>query len=303
MEGSHRHLPVLLREVLSEADFLRDRADAKVGDLTAGRGGHAKALLEALPFARFELWDQDPEAISFLQELFSREISIGRVSLQRANFADVDWVPESFDFLLADLGVSSPQLDNANRGFSFLKEGPLDMRMNPADEVTAAQILQESSEEDLIRIFKTWGEVRSPFRVVRAIVHDRKKKPFETTRELASLIERVEGWRKRAMHPATLYFQALRLEVNQEIPRLQLVLPKLLQALRPSGRLVVLTFHSLEDRLVKQCFRSSELGAPRYKKVLIASQEETELNPRSRSAKMRVFERGEGVRSKLAFES
>ncbi|MEI7972911.1 MAG: 16S rRNA (cytosine(1402)-N(4))-methyltransferase RsmH [Bdellovibrio sp.] len=295
MEGSHRHLPVLLREVLSETEFLRDRPDARIGDLTAGRGGHAKAFLEVLPRARLELWDQDPEAVSFLRELFLLEAQSGRISLQRANFADVDWVAESFDFLLADLGVSSPQLDNANRGFSFLKDGPLDMRMNPGDAVTAAQILQDSSEEDLIQIFKTWGEVRSPYRVVRAIVHDRKKKAFQTTRELASLIERVEGWRKRSMHPATLYFQALRLEVNQEIPRLQQVLPKLLQALRPSGRLVVLTFHSLEDRLVKQCFRSSDLGAPRYKKVVTASHEETELNPRSRSAKMRVFERGEGV--------
>ena len=197
-----------------------------------------------------------------------------------------------FDMMFLDLGVSSPQLDKSDRGFSFYHQGPLDMRMNQQQILTADYIINTWSEKDLVGLFQNYGEIYKPFRVVRAIVHDRKTKAFKTTQELSGLIERVEGWRKKGFHPATQYFMALRLVVNQELEVLREALPAMLKSLNPGGRLAVISFHSLEDRIVKNIFKDSkDWGRPINKKVIIASEEEQRQNPRSRSAKLRIFER------------
>ena len=154
-------------------------------------------------------------------------------------------------------------------------------------------IINESPEQELIRIFQEYGEVRSPFRVVRAIVHDRKTKPYKTTKELAGLIERVEGWKRKGFHPATLFFQGLRLAVNQELESVENALPELIKGLKPGGRLTVITFHSLEDRIVKNVFKNSDMGQPVHKKVIVPTREEEVSNPRARSAKLRIFERSQ----------
>ncbi|MFN8942997.1 MAG: 16S rRNA (cytosine(1402)-N(4))-methyltransferase RsmH, partial [Pseudobdellovibrionaceae bacterium] len=182
-------------------------------------------------------------------------------------------------------------LDDGSRGFSFLHDGPLDMRMNRNQELSAARVLNESSEEELNQIFRNYGEVNSPYRVTRAIVNDRKIKNYETTREVASLIERVDGWRKKGFHPATQYFMALRLVVNSELDGLEKSLPKVMDCLKDKGLLAVLSFHSLEDRIIKNVFKSSELGQNIIKKVIVASDEEVAKNPRSRSAKLRFFQK------------
>jgi 16S rRNA (cytosine1402-N4)-methyltransferase len=198
-----------------------------------------------------------------------------------------------FDVILADLGVSSPQLDQAARGFSFYQEGPLDMRMDQSQGATAADIVNSWPEVELLDLFTRYGEVRSPRRVVRALVNDRKQTPFTTTSQLSGLIERVEGWRKKGQHPATRYFLALRMAVNNELSGLETSVPDLMRALSEKGRLIVITFHSLEDRIIKYAFREAPaLGFPLFKKVVVPSEEEILQNPRARSAKLRVFQRG-----------
>jgi 16S rRNA (cytosine1402-N4)-methyltransferase len=293
------HIPVFLKEVLDA--FGEDRGDAKTYlDGTFGRGGHAKAVLERFPSVGLWAFDQDEEAIRHGKLAFTREVSEGRAHFVHANYADIEAVekndanfPREFDLMLLDLGVSSPQLDEANRGFSFYHDGPLDMRMDRRIELTAAEVVNNWSEQDLARVFIELGEVTRPFRVVRAIVHDRKEKPFETTKQLASMIERVDGWQKKGMHPATRYFMALRLAVNDELGQLERALPVLIKRLSNRGRLTVITFHSLEDRIVKNVFKAHlEEGFMVNKKVIKPSDEEVKMNPRARSAKLRTFEKG-----------
>ncbi|MFN8791367.1 MAG: 16S rRNA (cytosine(1402)-N(4))-methyltransferase RsmH [Bdellovibrionales bacterium] len=290
------HIPVLLNPILEAFDPIlkgpRSSSEILYFDGTFGRGGHYRALKTLNPNLQACVFDQDPQAIAYAHEHFKAEVESGQLKVEHANFSAFS--PEKwghFDIMLLDLGVSSPQLDEAERGFSFYHDGPLDMRMNTSSGVTAEMIINEWDENDLIQVFKEYGEVRSPYRVVRAVVHDRKTKPFKTTQQLAGLIERVEGWRKKGFHPATLYFQGLRLAVNQELEVLQQALPRVLEGLRPGGRLAVITFHSLEDRIVKNVLKSSSLGRPVNKKVIVAEREEQMKNPRSRSAKLRVFER------------
>ncbi len=196
----------------------------------------------------------------------------------------------SFDLMLLDLGVSSPQLDEAERGFSFLHEGPLDMRMNRSQQVTAGDLLHVLTEDQLNQIFQKYGEIKKPFRVVRALVHDRKTKRFESTLDFAKMIERIDGWRIKGFHPATQYFMALRLYLNQEIEGLESSLPLLMNALNDKGRLQVLSFHSLEDRVVKNLFKESNIGET-MKKIVAPTDEEISRNPRARSAKLRIFTR------------
>lgn len=293
-----QHIPVLLAPVVDllcselNKDLLDSPKEIRYFDGTFGRGGHYKALKSLIPNLRTVAYDQDPEAIKYAQINFKTEVESGDLQVQHANFSQFSTEKlGTFDMMLLDLGVSSPQLDQAERGFSFYHEGPLDMRMNLQSELTAETIINEFSEQELIQIFQEYGEVRSPFRVVRALVHDRKTKPFKTTQQLAGLIERVEGWRKKGFHPATLYFQGLRLAVNQELEVVNEALPKLIAGLKPGGRLAVLTFHSLEDRIVKNIFKESNAGKPVNKKVIVAEREEQLANPRSRSAKLRVFEK------------
>jgi len=261
-------------------------------DGTLGRGGHLGYFLSTVPKLRAIAFDQDPEAIAYAKTEFSKEIYEGRLELVHGNFASYNSeIHGAYDAGLVDLGVSSPQLDQGHRGFSFIHDGPLDMRMNSMTGETAADVINNYDEEDLITIFKKYGEIFKPYRVTRAIVHDRREKPFQTTLQLAGLIERVDGWRKKGFHPATQYFMALRLYVNQELQSVEQGIPALLHGLRSKGRLSVLTFHSLEDRIVKYLFRESDLGAPVNKKVLVPSEQEEKSNSRSRSAKLRTFER------------
>lgn len=289
------HIPVLLNEIIEMAKPYSGAA-FRYFDGTFGRGGHLKAILDLHPESTAIAYDQDPEAIDYATEHFADWLAQKRLQVLHRNFESFD--PDEFakfDFMLVDLGVSSPQLDQGLRGFSFYHDGPLDMRMNNSQGFTAADVIAEYSEDELNELFKYFGELQRPYRVTRAIVHDRKEKPFRTTRELAGLIERVEGWRKKGFHPATQYFMALRLVVNKELEVVENSLEKLAHGLKSKGRLAILTFHSLEDRIVKNKFKElaaiEGFGRLVNKKVIIAEWAEAEKNPRARSAKLRVFER------------
>lgn len=303
--GLALHKPVFLEDVL--AVFRTKQSPVRFAlDGTFGRGGHSRAVMNEYPEAKLVGLDWDEAAIRFGQEHFAEDIASERLQLVRSSYADFKRVreegkasgfPQGFDLMLLDLGVSSPQLDDAHRGFSFYHDGPLDMRMDQRLSTTAADIVNTWDEQDLARIFIEYGEVQRPFRVVRAVCHDRKSKPFETTRQLAGLIERVDGWHKKGSHPATRYFQALRLAVNEELSELTKALPELIDGLAPGGILAVITFHSLEDRIVKNIFKQfaqdeRAIGRLVNKKVIKPSDEEVRSNPRSRSAKLRAFEKG-----------
>jgi 16S rRNA (cytosine1402-N4)-methyltransferase len=237
----------------------------------------------------------------------------GRFEIRQGNFADLgEWVPAgSCDGVLLDLGVSSPQLETGERGFSFQQDGPLDMRMDRQQPLTAADLVNTASAEELAKIFWDFGDERESRRFARAIAHDRETRPFKTTRELAELIERLSPRRGRKTHPATKVFQALRLAVNDEIGSLKRGLAAALTVLKPGGRLAVITFHSTEDRVVKEFGRARaqdytftggvdvpELREPRAPELKLVSRKavkpgEAEIaeNPRSRSAQLRVMEK------------
>ncbi len=287
------HKPVLLEEVIQLACSSNPLT---ILDGTFGRGGHTRALLASCPKAQITAIDQDQDALEYGKEAFKSEIASGRMVLKHFNFHDIQSLearPQAgFDVILLDLGVSSPQLDEGGRGFSFYHDGPLDMRMDRSRGFTAADIINTWPEVELNQLFIRYGEVRRPQRVVRAIVQDRKQKKFNTTRELAGLIERVEGWKRKGHHPATTYFLALRMAVNNELAGLEACLTDLMQSLSSRGRLIIITFHSLEDRIIKYAFKQApELGSPLFKKVIVPSREEQRENPRARSAKLRVFQR------------
>ena len=240
-------------------------------------------------------FDRDDEAVGFAKKEFAKEILEKRFQIIHGDFRELkSHNLGAFDGALFDLGVSSPQFDQGERGFSFSLDGPLDMRMDRNQSLTAADIVNTYEEKELSDIFFNWGEVRHPNRVVRAIVHDRGETPFTTTRQLASLIERVEraGGTKKKIHLATPYFMALRIAVNQELENLAEFFESI--PVEEGGRIVVISFHSLEDRIVKWAFRrmDKEKGKIITKKIVMASDEETEVNPRSRSAKLRIFEIG-----------
>jgi 16S rRNA (cytosine1402-N4)-methyltransferase len=292
------HIPVLLSEII---DMFAPVVQASLGqplryfDGTFGRGGHLRALLEKYPQLTALAMDQDPEAVAFAKVEFADWISQGRLQVVHSNFTHFN-VEEfgQFDLMLLDLGVSSPQLDQGPRGFSFYHDGPLDMRMNKSQGSTAAEVVANLSEDELNDLFKNLGEIQRPYRVTRAILQDRDQQAFQTTRELAGLIERVEGWHRKGFHPATQYFMALRLYVNRELEVVDESLEKLAYGLKSKGRLAVLTFHSLEDRIVKNKFKAlvetMDAGSIVNKKVIQAQWNEAKKNPRARSAKLRVFE-------------
>lgn len=289
------HTPVLLENVLEKVNEIKLRNGTFV-DATFGRGGHTREILRTREDLKIIALDCDIEALEYGAQHFKSEISSGRLALTHANFLDFDKVVIANDIVgfLLDLGVSSPQLDEGRRGFSFYHDGPLDMRMDTSQELTAADIINNWDEQGLNDLFHNLGEVRSPYRVTKKILDARRQKHFTTTGELAILIERADGWHKKGHHPATNYFLALRLEINQELARLERVLPKIIDALQPSGRLLVITFHSLEDRIVKLAFKKFEeigRGLVVTKKVIQAEWSEKKSNPRSRSAKLRVFEK------------
>jgi 16S rRNA (cytosine1402-N4)-methyltransferase len=305
------HTAVLLPQVLAALNL---RESGTYMDATYGRGGHAGAILEKLiADGRLLCLDRDPVAIA---EARARFASDPRVAIFLAPFsalgACADQVQPGlrFDGILFDLGVSSPQLDAAARGFSFMHDGPLDMRMSKGEGMSAADVVNGAPEAELIRIFREFGEERLAPRIARAIVADRQSRPFERTLQLAGLIERVARVPRgeRHKHPATRVFQALRIYVNRELEELQAGLEAALDRLAPHGRLSVISFHSLEDRAVKHFMRRHSLTDPMYAglpqvpeparpklrlvgKSLQADPQETARNPRARSARLRVAER------------
>lgn len=301
----HAHLPVLFLPVM---DALRVLGDGRYLDGTFGRGGHAMGVLERLgPKGRLLLMDKDPEAIACAERRFGAD---PRVAIRRGSFADIAQWPEArsdLDGVLFDLGVSSPQLDAAERGFSFAKDGPLDMRMDPDSGVSAAQWLAQATREEIAEVLWTYGEERRSRRIADAIVAQRSQQPITRTAELAALIARVVGRGDGDKHPATRSFQAIRIHINRELADLEQGLEAAYQALRANGRLVVISFHSLEDRIVKR-FIASKAQAPAGNRRLPALQpftptlrsiggaqraDNAELasNPRARSAVLRVAER------------
>ena len=292
---SDLHIPVLLGEVVESFSNLKGRNDLVYFDGTFGRGGHFKAIQETYAPKLNYITDQDQRAIQTAERNWADLKNTGKLKIFHQNF--FEFVESSasevkFDMALLDLGVSSPQLDQAERGFSFNKDGPLDMRMNQTQVLNAAAIVNEYSEEDLMSLFKSYGEVQNPYRVVKAIIKDRADKKFENTLQLAQMIERVDGWTKKGFHPATQYFMALRLVVNRELEVVEKVLPLLIEKMQDQGRISVITFHSLEDRLVKNIFKDSTSGFLVHKKVIVPSENECRINTRARSAKLRVFQKG-----------
>jgi 16S rRNA (cytosine1402-N4)-methyltransferase len=296
-----------MREVLAA---LTPRARETFVDCTLGGGGHAEKLLEA--GAQVIGLDQDPEALEFAREKRLRRFG-EQFHPARANFSRLGEVLDELhiarvDGVLLDLGVSSWQLDSAERGFSFQREGPLDMRMDPDGPVTAADLVNSASAEDLMRIFREYGEEPHARRIAARIVTGRVAKPFTTTMQLALAVEEVSPRRGRT-HPATRVFQALRIAVNRELEVLESVLGQAAARLRGGGRLAVVTFHSLEDRMVKEFFKRhsmAELDRPEWpaprpnpdyifkaitRKAVVASEEEQKANPRARSAKLRAVEK------------
>ena len=306
--GDYQHQPVLLEEVV---EALNIQPDGKYLDGTFGRGGHSQAILAGLSKkgCLFAL-DRDPEAIVAGKELLGKD---PRFSIVQGNYAELEryvheWgVEEGLDGILLDLGVSSPQLDNPDRGFSFMGDGPLDMRMDPLQGVPAADWLAEAPQRELARVFWEFGEERHARRIARNIVTARHKQRLETTGQLARLIEDTIGRREKNKHPATRCFQAIRIFINNEMAHLANGLDTAIRLLRPGGRLVVISFHSLEDRLVKRTIREAVRPGrvrrnipqhPDLKPVLKSlgraiktSETELSVNPRARSAVMRIAEK------------
>lgn len=306
MTGGHglEHIPVMRDAVLAG---LAPRPAGRYLDGTFGRGGHARAILARLEAAgRLLVMDRDPEAIAHARRAFGAD---PRVAIQHANFcamAEWDQARAGLDGVLLDLGVSSPQLDDAARGFSFQSDAPLDMRMDPTTGESAADFLARADAREIADVLFRYGEERMSRRIARAIVARRAETPIATTRELAELVEHTLGRRERNKHPATRTFQALRLQVNDELGSLQRALPAAVEVLKPGGRLAVISFHSLEDRIVKQFIRGPQpapvrRGLPQPKtapaplralgRAQLPGEEEIARNPRARSAVLRVAEK------------
>jgi len=287
------HIPVLLNEVINSYDELKSKIDLVYFDGTFGRGGHFRAIQENYKIKKSFIADQDLEAIGEAKKNWSSLIEKDQLEIFHGSFLEfAQQNKHPLDMLLLDLGVSSPQLDQAERGFSFNKDGPLDMRMNQTAKKSAADLINELHPDELMHIFKTYGEVPNPYHVVKAIHQDRPTKPFTTTLQLAKLIERVDGWQKKGFHPATQYFMALRLVVNHELEILEAAIPLLINQMQDGGLFSIITFHSLEDRIVKNLFKDSEKGFLKNKKVIVPSEEECRINVRARSAKLRIFQKG-----------
>lgn len=281
-----QHEPVLLAEVLK---YLDPKAGETYLDLTAGYGGHARAVLEVTGTSGAVLVDRDPDAVGTLR----REFPDDAVSVRHQDFLEASRgllsEGRQFDIILADLGVSSPHLNEGKRGFAINQTGPLDMRMDQAQELTAATIVNGFSETQLRGILERYGEEPKAGRIARDIVRSR---PIATTTELAAIAAKAWPGRSR-VHPATRTFQALRIAVNDELGQLESSLPLWLDLLAPGGRIAVISFHSLEDRSVKQTFKSASTGYDAEislltKRPVQAAQSEIVHNPRARSAKLRA---------------
>ncbi|RLC73103.1 MAG: 16S rRNA (cytosine(1402)-N(4))-methyltransferase [Chloroflexi bacterium] len=287
MEIHHR--PVMLEETI---EALQVQPGGRYIDCTVGEGGHAAAILEAsAPGGLLLGLDVDPEAIEIAR---ARLKKFGKnCFLVQENFRHLEEICQRYNFhpvhgVLFDLGVSSLQLEREGRGFSFQREAPLDMRFDPREPLTAEDIVNRLPEEELALILQKYGEERHSHRIARCIVRNR---PIKTTLQLAELVSRAVDGKRGRIHPATRTFQALRIAVNHELENLSLALKAAVNVLGPGGRLVVISFHSLEDRLVKNFMRQEKGLQVVHKKVLRPSPEEVQRNPRSRSARLRVAER------------
>jgi 16S rRNA (cytosine1402-N4)-methyltransferase len=303
IERTAAHIPVMRDEAIAG---LAIRPHGRYLDGTFGRGGHARAILDRLDAqGRLLLMDRDPQAVAEAQRAFAAD---PRVSIRHDNFADLgQWDrARELDGVLLDLGVSSPQLDDPARGFSFLADAPLDMRMDTSAGESAAEFLARADEPEIADVLWRYGEERMSRRIARTIVAQRAEAPIRTTRELADLVERAIGRRERNKHPATRTFQGLRIHVNDELGSLQRGLDAAVQALKPGGRLAVISFHSLEDRIVKNFIRGEQPVAIRrglpprevapsplrpIGRAQFPGETETHANPRARSAVLRVAEK------------
>ncbi|MCU7960724.1 MAG: 16S rRNA (cytosine(1402)-N(4))-methyltransferase RsmH [gamma proteobacterium symbiont of Bathyaustriella thionipta] len=305
----NEHQPVLYEEALQALDI---QVDGVYIDGTFGRGGHSNGVLQRLgPTGRLFAFDKDSAALHCAQQRFADD---ARLSLMQASFAAMDECLHEQDLagrvngVLLDLGVSSPQLDNAERGFSFSQDGPLDMRMNTSAGRTAADWLQTASEDEIVQVLKVYGEERFARRIARAVLQQRMLQPLRTTAQLADLIQQAIPFKEKHKHPATRSFQAIRIFINNELADLEQGLQAALRLLGSGGRLVVISFHSLEDRIVKRFMRNESRGRqlPRgvpvsgyaegrslrlLGKAVRATETEIKANVRARSAVMRVAEK------------
>ena len=304
-EAQAGHLPVMFAQVM---EGLQVQVNGTYLDGTFGRGGHARGVLQELgPGGRLLLMDKDPEAIAHAEHAFAGD---ARVAIHRGSFAQLahwDATAAGLDGVLLDLGVSSPQLDVAERGFSFSKDGPLDMRMDPDSGESAAQWLARADEAEIADVLWTYGEERLSRRIAKAIVTRRGDKPFTRTADLADLLGAVVGRGKHDINPATRSFQAIRIHINRELADLEAGLEGALARLKVGGRLAVISFHSLEDRIVKRFINRHAKAPPANRRlpeldVFVptlraigdaqrAESEETSFNPRARSAVLRVAEK------------
>jgi 16S rRNA (cytosine1402-N4)-methyltransferase len=280
------HQPVMLPQVLAG---LVPRAGGLYVDATFGRGGHAGAILDAAPGLRLHAFDRDPDAVAHARQAFAGRPGF---TMHHANFDAMGEILTAaglsgqVDGVLMDLGVSSPQLDDPQRGFSFLRDGPLDMRMDPTRGEPVSDWLARASADEIADVLYLYGEERASRRIARAIVHDRVAEPFTRTVQLAEMIARVMGGARGRIHPATRSFQALRIHINGELDALRAALLQSVEALAVDGRLAVISFHSLEDRIVKRCIRDTE--ALRAVERVFPDDAEAQANPRARSAVLRV---------------
>ena len=297
------HIPVLTEEVI---DLLLVKKSGTFLDVTSGLGGHSAAILEELNGGSLIATDQDPEAIRFLKSKFKTE---ERISIHQARFSELHklFSANDFDGILADIGVSSYQLDTAERGFSFMKDGPLDMRMNQNIGEDASSWLNNAPEQEISNIIWKYGEEKKAKRIAKAIVEARKSYKIRTTKELAEIIlEETPRRFNDKKHPATKTFQAIRIFINNELEELDLLLDFASKHLKIGGRTCIISFHSLEDRMVKRFFRDHSRLDPKLSKLpnladdssfklvtkaIKPSENEMNINPRSRSATLRVIER------------
>lgn len=308
MMESGTHKPVMLEECLQA---LAIRPEGIYIDGTFGRGGHSSAILQRLGRGgRLYALDRDPQAVRFAKDALGND---GRFTIIQSAFAMLESVARAWDIvgrvdgLLLDLGVSSPQLDDATRGFSFRADGPLDMRMNPLEGESAAQWLAVVSESELANVIWQFGEERYSKRIARAIVKERQQAPFESTARLAEVVAQAHPAWEKGRHPATRTFQAIRIFINRELDELKVALEASLRVVAPGGRLAVMSFHSLEDRIVKEFIAKHSRGddfpldlpvradqlRPRLRKIgkmIPPSDTEARENPRARSARLRVAE-------------
>ncbi|BDF96424.1 MULTISPECIES: 16S rRNA (cytosine(1402)-N(4))-methyltransferase RsmH [Pseudoalteromonas] len=310
MTAQFEHISVLMDETI---DALAIKPDGIYMDGTFGRGGHSGQILARLgEHGRLQAIDQDPQAIKSAEKFADDN----RFAIAHTRFSNLYEVAAQNDLLgkvdgiLLDIGVSSPQLDDAERGFSFMKDGPLDMRMDPTSGRSAAQWLAEAELEDIVHVIKTYGEEKFGRRIAHKVLEVREHTPITTTKQLADLVDEAVPVKDKFKHPATRTFQAIRIYINSELEEIQTALQAAIRVLKPGGRLVVISFHSLEDRIVKQFIKKQSKGAalPRglpltdaqinqnltlkaVGKAIKPSQAEIERNPRSRSSVLRVAQR------------